>query len=252
MSVTAFQRADVAREFIDERRRAIPFAQEQLSVMARVARHYVRRAERVVDLGCGDGLLARVILNEYPEASAVLVDHSAPMLALAEESMTAYGGRYRAEQYDLSDPLADFLEAGADIVVSGYAIHHLPDTLKRNLYSEIFKLLRPGGVFINVEHVASATPRQEEMFDDALIDNLADSTGRNRADAARNYHDRPDKGDNILATVGAQLSWLREIGFENVDCHFKFLELAVFGGTKPGDCDRDIRVVEPAGTYNKA
>jgi len=233
MSVTAFQRADVAREFVDKRRSAIPFAQEQLSIMARVARHYVGHAERVVDLGCGDGLLARVILNKYPEASAVLVDHSTPMLALAEESMAAYSGRYRTLEFDLSDPLSQLIEGDVDIVVSGYAIHHLPDTLKQNLYREIYALLRPGGIFINVEHVASATQRQEDLFDDVLIDNLVNSSGRGRDEVAASYHNRPDKGDNILAPVGDQLTWLQDIGFENVDCHFKFLELAVFGGTKP-------------------
>ena len=39
--------------------------------------------------------------------------------------------------------------------------------------------------------------------------------------------------DNILAPVGDQCDWLREIGFEDVDCYFKIFELAVFGGRKP-------------------
>lgn len=234
MSVTAFQREDIAREFVDKRRSAIPFAAEQLSVMARVAKHFVKTATRVVDLGCGDGILSRVLLNEYPEAMAILIDHSPPMLALAEESMAPFAGRYRLLEHDLADDLVTVIGTEpADIVVSGYAIHHLPDGLKRQVYEGVFQALRPGGLFVNVEHVASATATLESLFDDVLIDNLVNSSGRSRDDVARGYHSRPDKSDNILAPLPRQLSWLSEIGYENVDCYFKFLELAVFGGTKP-------------------
>ena len=44
----------------------------------------------------------------------------------------------------------------------------------------------------------------------------------------------PDKADNILETVETQVSWLREVGFEHADCHQKWLQIAVFGGVKPG------------------
>ena len=44
---------------------------------------------------------------------------------------------------------------------------------------------------------------------------------------------RPDKAANILAPVDEQCRWLREIGYEDVDCYLRILELAVFGGRKP-------------------
>src|SRR5262245_46769072 len=59
-----------------------------------------------------------------------------------------------------------------DAVVSGFAIHHLPDERKQSLYGDIFGLLSPGGVFLNCEHVASPTPRLEQVFDDAMSEHL--------------------------------------------------------------------------------
>jgi SAM-dependent methyltransferase len=234
MRVTSWQRPEVAREFVDKRRAGIPFAQEQLSIMALAAKHYVPDARRIADLGCGDGLLARVLLGQYAEATAVLVDHSPPMLALAEESMTEYAGRHVILEHDLSEPLQSAIGVDPfDVIVSCYAIHHLPDGLKRTLYGGIFEALRPGGIFINVEHVASPDARQEALFDDVLIDNLVNLTGRDRESVAAGYHSRPDKPDNILTSVDLQLAWLRDLGYEHVDCYFKFLELAVFGGVKP-------------------
>lgn len=38
---------------------------------------------------------------------------------------------------------------------------------------------------------------------------------------------------NQLASVERQLDWLRRIGFADVDCHWKWLELALLGGRRP-------------------
>ena len=67
-------------------------------------------------------------------------------------------------------------------------------------------------------------------------------TGRDKTEVQREYHGRPDKADNILEPVEAQVGWLREIGFEQADCHFKWLELAVFGGVRPTGCPRLVPV----------
>jgi tRNA (cmo5U34)-methyltransferase len=107
---------------------------------------------------------------------------------------------------DLNQPLA--VSVPFDVVVSGLAIHHLSDERKRALFSEVHALLAPGGVFANLDLVASATPQQHEHFRRAI--------GREEDDPA----DR-------LAGLCEQLGWLREAGFQEVDCHFKWMELAL-------------------------
>jgi hypothetical protein len=59
-----------------------------------------------------------------------------------------------------------------------------------------------------------AIPLGEEQV--AMLLRLARrfATGRDRAEVAREYHGRPDRADNILDPVEAQVGWLREIGFE--------------------------------------
>jgi tRNA (cmo5U34)-methyltransferase len=86
---------------------------------------------------------------------------------------------------------------------------------KRRLYQEIFGLLNPGGMFLNLEHVASATPRLHESFLSQL-------------DVTPETEDPSNK----LLDLELQLSWLREIGFIDVDCHWKWRELALLAGTK--------------------
>ena len=55
-----------------------------------------------------------------------------------------------------------------------------------------------------------------------------------RVNVARAYYARISHDADALAPLEVQCDWLREIGFENVDCYLKVLELAVFGGQRPG------------------
>jgi hypothetical protein len=98
-------------------------------------------------------------------------------------------------------------------------------------------LISSGGIFLNLEHVASANEAGQELFDDFFVDSLYDFHSKSDAAANRDsiadaYCKRPDKKENILAPVEDQCHWLREIGFADVDCFFKVFELALFGGRK--------------------
>jgi SAM-dependent methyltransferase len=172
-----------------------------------------RRVDRFLDLGTGDGRLLWLLRGRHPAAEGIGIDSSQPMLARATE-------RFR------EDPLV-VLQAGDlrrglavrgpfDVIVSGLAIHHLEDTRKRLLFEELHQLLGPGGVFANLDLVASASPRLHERFRIAI--------GRVQDDPA----DR-------LADMCNQLQWLSSTGFEPVECHFKWLELALLVAVKPAN-----------------
>ncbi|MFI5366674.1 MAG: class I SAM-dependent methyltransferase [Candidatus Binatia bacterium] len=235
-----WKNAALVRTFVDGVRGGIPFAAEQIEIMLRLIDARAAAVDRVADLGCGSGVLARSIRARYPQARCTLVDFSEPMLA---EARVSFGDDPRVHfvSADLGRP--DWTggvraDAPFDVVVSGYAIHHLPDQRKRDLYGEIFSLLAPGGVFLNVEHVASHTPWIETIADDLMIDSLhafhaRQGTPKDRVQVADEFVHRPDKAANILAPVEIQCEWLRACGFDDVDCYFKVFELAVFGGRRP-------------------
>jgi hypothetical protein len=113
----------------------------------------------------------------------------------------------------------------------------LPNDRKRELYREIYDLLTPGGGFLNIEHVSSASPWGEHLFNESLVDSLYEwhktqGGQSSRQEVAQRFVYREDKQANILAPVQVQGEWLRAIGFQHVDCYFKWFELAVFGGIK--------------------
>ena len=170
--------------------------------------------ERAADLGCGDGRLAALVLDACPQVKEIVaVDASPPMLAKARERFRA-DGRVRVVEGDLRDDiraLGDF-----DLVVSGFAIHHLDDSRKRALFGEVVGRLRPGGVFVNLEVVQSATPELHAEF---------------RAAIGRAADDPEDQ----LVDVETQLAWMRTAGLDQVDCLWRWRGFALLVGTKQSE-----------------
>lgn len=171
------------------------------------------RIDRFLDLGTGDGRLISLLREAHPQAHAVALDLSEPMLARAA---ARFDGDASTEllAHDLAEPLPPGEEF--DAIVSGLAIHHLEDARKREIFAEIRDQLRPGGVFVNLDLVKSASPDLHERF---------------RQEIGRVQDDPADR----LADLCTQLDWLRDAGFGNVECQFKWGELALMVATRPPD-----------------
>jgi cyclopropane fatty-acyl-phospholipid synthase-like methyltransferase len=238
MKADVWKDRDVAAAFLNERSLLIPDRPRQLEVLRRVLRHTVGEPGRVLDLGSGDGLLLAAVLQEFPRATGAAVDFSPLMLEQARARLALFGPRAATAEADLGSPAWRQVVRGPfDAVVSGFAIHHLADERKRALYREVYELLPEGGVFLNCEHVASPSPRVEQVFDDAMSEHLWQRRRERgeevtREQVRREFLERPDRAANILAPVEDQCAWLREVGFRDVDCFWKYFELAIFGGVR--------------------
>ena len=223
-------------------RAAIPLAQEQIGVMMTILKTRREPLEMFLDLGCGDGILGAAILGEYPLARGVFVDFSVLMLDRAREQLRDFADQLAFENLDYGDPAwVNGMEAYGpfDAIVSGYSIHHQPDARKQSIYQQIYSLLKPGGWFINIEHVSSASQLNVDLFEHHYISAryaIEQRNGGTRTfeQLSDEYKNRPDRVANILVPVELQCDWLRQIGYEEVDCYFRIFELAVFGGRKPG------------------
>jgi len=168
---------------------------------------------RILDLGSGGGRLLDLVRVARPQAHFVALDFSPTMLRALWQR---FGGDENITIicHDFSDALPAL--GNFDCVVSSFAIHHLVHEQKRALYAEVFGLLNAGGVFCNLEHVASPSQRLHEEFLHRI-----------------GFTVETEDPSNKLLDVETQLGWLREIGFADVDCQWKWRELALLTGVRP-------------------
>jgi SAM-dependent methyltransferase len=168
-------------------------------------------ASRILDLGSGGGRLLGLVKAARPRARFVALDFSPTMLETLRNRYAGEAGvTVVAHNFESTLPAMGRFDA----IISSFAIHHVSHERKRALYREIFEALAPGGVFCNLEHVASPTASLHTGFLQAISCVEEDPS-------------------NKLLDLETQLAWLREIGFADVDCHWKWRELAVFAGIKP-------------------
>jgi len=171
------------------------------------------RVRRVLDIGSGDGRLLDLVLRARPEAEGVALDFSPHMLDRLRSRFDGIA-RVTVVPHDLDRPLPAL--GRFDAVVSSFAIHHLLDARKRQLYAEIFGALDAGGVFCNLEHVLPASEYAHARF----LESMGIAPG-------------DEDPSNKLLDVETQLRWLREIGFVDVDCAWKWREFALLMGRRP-------------------
>jgi tRNA (cmo5U34)-methyltransferase len=218
-SINLWSSADHARDYL-ERADSISHRTEG---EAALLEFIPENAHRILDLGTGDGRLLALVKKHLAAQSlvkqsrhqpeAVAIDFSPSMLEAARKRF-AQDSSVTVVAHNFDEPLPGL--GKFDAVISCFAIHHVVHERKRALYAEIHDLLNPGGVFCNLEHVSSPTPRLHEDFLHGI-----------------GYTLETEDPSNKLLDVETQLDWLREIGFADVDCHWKWRELALLAGRKP-------------------
>jgi trans-aconitate methyltransferase len=186
-----------------------------------------------VDLGAGTGAAARVVLDRYPGARAILADFSPQMMEEGERQLAPYAGRYRYVEFDLAqgDWPAD-IPASVAAMVSSLSVHHLPDPRKQQLFGEILTHLAPGGWYLNYDPVTAGDPAVEAAWQRA-------GDRRDPAAAAKRAHRTPEEQMRYenhvryMVPLATQLDFLRAAGFEAVDVYWKELDHVIYGGRRP-------------------
>jgi SAM-dependent methyltransferase len=234
----------------------LPQREERFSLILRLPEFPPDAALRILDLGCGPGSLSFRALDRFPRAHVVAVDADPRLPALGERAFSSLVGSGPGRVTFLR---ADLRDAGwwrsygssFDLVMSSTALHWLNKTHLSELYGRVLRVLKPGGWFLNADHIAGDDPqlqaryrrllreRQRANFDAADVDDWDsfwrefESTltgeGIRLPAVAVDWWEGSDDG----LPRGEHVALLRDTGYECVAVHWQYLGEALLGAIKP-------------------
>lgn len=235
-------REDHSAVFIDYGRAFTPERERQQEIVCELIAS-VAPAGTVVELCCGSGDLARLLLERLPEMHLKALDGSPKMLAQTGETCGAYAERLQVQPFDLAASDWRALRPAADAICSSLAIHHLDGGQKRQLFEDLFAALRPGGLFVLADLIRPASEAGWRIAADDWDRSVAarsqvlygDDRARREFEKLRwNYFRWPDdNGIDHPSTVAEHIQWLAAAGFEAVDLHWLLAGHAILSARKP-------------------
>jgi len=235
-------REDDSAVFIDYGSAFTPERERQHEIIGDLVAS-VAPCRAVVELCCGSGELAWLLLERLPEARLTALDGSPAMRARTRETCAAHAERLGVQAFDLAASEWRALEAPADAICSSLAVHHLDGGQKRRLFEDLFAALRPGGIFVLADLMRPASaagwPIAALDWDRAVAARSQTIYGDRRAlarfeELRWNYFRWPDdNGIDHPSTIAEHIHWLEAAGFEAVDLHWLLAGHAILSARKP-------------------
>ncbi len=159
-SSTAARLIELNRDFYTRFGDSFSATRQRIQPGVRRVLETLKGDENILDLGCGNGELARVLAQRNHRGSYLGVDFSLPLLRDAESIPEGFSATF--QQADLTalenSSFTPALASGAsvihhssfDIVFSFAALHHIPSReLRLNILRTVYQLLKPNGLFIH-------------------------------------------------------------------------------------------------------
>jgi tRNA (cmo5U34)-methyltransferase len=213
-----------ATEYDRDRPKLVPCFDEFYGTAMRVI-PFSRDAEiSVLDLGSGTGLFAAMVAKAFPSARLHLTDISEAMLA---QAAARFAGNPLVT-CSIQNHVELAADSAYDLVLSALSIHHLEHPDKQTVFQRIYRALRPGGMFINVDQALAPSAKGEDEYEQLW---LADAKTNGISEPAL-HQARERMREDKNALLLDQLLWLTQAGFEDVDCWYKRFRFVVYGGTK--------------------
>lgn len=214
---------EVANEYDSQRKKLIPCFDDFYQIATSMADANTS-SPTILDLGAGTGLFSSILLQKYPQAQVTLIDISDKMLEIAKQRFNGFTN----VSYVLDDYINFITHEKFDIIISALSIHHLSDADKLKLYNNTYSNLKKDGVFINADQVLGHTPYIDSLYKNDWMKKV-EGSGLSRIEIDSAYG---RKKLDRMSDLKTQTTWLEEIGFEDVDCIYKYYNFVVMYGRK--------------------
>ncbi len=230
-----------SQDFIDYANYYVPDRNTQLEIIGAL----IPTSEapcHVVELCCGEGLLARSILERHPTCYVHAFDRSHVMLDKARAALQPYANRFTLHTFELAAQDWRSFSWPVRAIVSSLAIHHLDGNQKRELYRDLYRLLNPDGALILADLIQPAHSQGLQIAAQAWDESVQQEALARDGDLVAlevfqrdqwNIYRYPDPMDKPSGLYD-QLHWMGEVGFIDLDVYWLKAGHAIYGGRKAG------------------
>ncbi|MCH8268667.1 MAG: class I SAM-dependent methyltransferase [Acidobacteria bacterium] len=203
-------------------KRLVPFFDEQREILLGLIPFDREAPLRILDLGCGPGLLAARLLSEYKHAELTAFDLTQEML---DSCRSRLSGVDRVS-YQLGDFRSDDLGENYDLIVAALSLHHMELEERYGFFRRAYRSLKAGGVFLASEVIADeSTAVREQQYQ-----LWREFMERNGEDSAAWYRRHCEK--DHPATISFLVATLSKTGFQAPGCFWRYLNFAVLSARK--------------------
>ena len=221
------QAFDNTVDYYDEwMQKALPNFHDLFSSAVSIIPYKNKRQLDVLDLGAGTGLFSSFVLKKYPNAHFDLFDLGEKMLETAQKRFKPFPDQFK---YIIGDYRQLSRNTKYDLVISSLSIHHLNDEEKQKLFIDIFHVLNHSGLFINIDQIRGETQKLREIYWEHYL-NQVNHSGASKEQIENSIQRRTTYDKDAL--LSDQLQWLKNAGFNHVDCIYKNFFVGVFIGIK--------------------
>lgn len=232
---------EVSRQFLDFGRYIVPERERQVQTLTGLLAG-LSSDSTLVELCCGEGLLAEAILEAYPDYRMIALDGSEEMLARTKKRLARFGNRAESRKFDLAASGWRRFDIPIQAFVSSLAIHHLAGLEKRALFQDLYRMLGSGGrvAIADVVQIRDPIARklEAEQWDEAVRQRSIELDGNMAAfeffqrEGWNMYRYLDPEDIDKPSPLFDQLKWLAEVGFVDVEVNWTFAGHAIFSAVK--------------------
>jgi SAM-dependent methyltransferase len=234
----------LTQDFIDYGRYFVPDRDEQIQVIVDLL-PVVDESYSIIELCCGEGLLADAILEQHQNCRVRGYDGSKQMLEKASTRLMRFEDRFQPIVFDLADDSWRDQRENVQAVVTSLAVHHLVGSEKEKLSADVYKMLSPGGTFIIADIIDPNHPRSKKLaaknYDQFVKERSIALDGNTEAfdffqsEGWNIFHELDPEDIDKPSPIYDQLAWLHAAGFIHIDVFWVRAGHAIFGGWKGTD-----------------
>ena len=226
---------EVSRVFDDMLARSIPQYTVMRDSVQALSREFVLSNSTVLDLGTSRGEMIAELIDANTEKRRVHyvgLEISPPMLEAARERFQAHISKGRVDilEYDLREGLQALFETSAiqqsvSLITAILTVMFIPVECRQKLLQDIYANLQPGGAFIMVEKLLGEGARIDSLLVKEYYA-LKQMEGYSSEEIERKRLSL--QGVLVPGTASHHIETLHRVGFQSVDCFWRWMNFAGF------------------------